>query len=233
MELNSQRIEHGGFVATAFSIGRVISPEDWKERQGLVLVSAKNPAFSTRVLEASIHLSHDYCHDTTVSLVDQPYYDSLDPNDHESALRTSKVIDERSRWLERVLERAGIDVVSTRWSHVFAQVPASVRAEMESAIGSNGRLWQLVYDQAAAVIGEDRVHADPQRWMAFLISELPILISLYYFARLPTVDFYPGPQAQLLWEIESGALIEELPAITERARLRPIVYVDVGEDTSG
>lgn len=227
MDEYSAKTPYCGLLAELSARVAVVRPADWSQRCGLVLVSAKNPLFSTEVLEASLSLSVEHCSRTTLSLVDQPYFATLDPSDEQAVRRTTNTIEERSRWIARVLERSGLNVHATPWAHVSAHVPETVRTEVRAAINTTGRLWDLVCEQAASVLGEDRVNEDPQRWTAFLRAELPVLFSLYYFSPQPAVDFYPGPQAELFYELEDGGLSKELPLVTERAQARPLVYVDL------
>jgi len=45
-----------------------------------------------------------------------------------------------------------------------------------------------------------------------------VLIYIYYEKLVPCVDIYPGPQAELFWNLEKGKYSDELPSVMSYIR---------------
>jgi len=209
-----------------------LTPGLIKNRNWLVAVSLRNPAFSNRWLKAVISAASLLEGCVTLTLVFEPYIASMDAlstslSDYkENILKLEKQRREQWNRLNKLIRNVGCNVTLIAWQELCELISADLVDELDVAFKNPAsRVRQLVQMQVALVHPqvEDIVVRD--RLADFFLDEIPVLINYYYSIASGCVDVYPGPQAPFFWELDGGFLNDELPYASSLVRkAKPHVY---------
>lgn len=207
---------------------------DIAQRTAHLMISIKNRAFDTALIDHFCHLVTQYFAAGLVTIVDSPYIHNItaetsDPA--EVARRTTTLAmlsQERSRNVQRRIRHNGATGLNfLPWAELAAQTPAWITAEVLAAYNRRGAFHAAVAEQTRKIRGA-RAFVMPEENDAFLLEEIPPLIWAYYGLAGGVADFYPGPQMPLFWDIDRGRMAAELPRISALAAGHPgHVYVEL------
>lgn len=228
--------EFGRDFRLEFSALRPIDDAELSRRTGWLMLSVRNPAFTNRLLRGFCEYAQAHLAGACLTVVDSPYMLNIQarrlPADRERAEveKLLRIGDENRARCKRVVAAADSGRVRLAlWQTLDGEVPEWLRAEIQQAFAAPSAFRRDVLARTRAVIAEADDECLPD-YARFLVAELPVLMWLYYGAAEGIVDFYPGPNPDLLWSIERGRYAAELPGVTALARSSPgLVYVDLRE----
>ncbi len=138
--------------------------------------------------------------------------------------KLSRIAAEKRRSLIRALAKEGkgrIQLID--WDTLTKMTPSWLFKEIRAGWDRRG----LFHADVLAHTRERFPDAEQalEGYAEFVLEELPVLLHLYYFGYEQVVDFYPGPQPPLFWNVESGVYAEDLPELTLRLMPREgLVY---------
>ena len=226
--LHYSQVDSMGLAVALTALRRPPALDDLDGRGGVLMISIKNRAFCGRLIGAwcefaARHLARPY-----ITIVDAPYLHNIDAqtaDEEERARRKDRVFqlsDERKRNVERILRRPGNDCIRLiPWSELADGVPSWMTEEVRSAYAAGGPFRSAVAAHCRASVGAYDQAASPEAFELFLLEEVPILLYAYYLFEDGLTDFYPGPNPPLLWRIEAGEFVNELPQCTAAAKSHP------------
>lgn len=200
----------------------------------LIAVSMKNKAFSNEWLESVISVIKNHNGTAIITLVDTPYLHGLLRGKTYGEKLTrgladlDKIRSENQLRLQRLADQYPKIVTFIEWSNFARVTPDSIKAEFIYAFKEEQRVFELVGEQLCNTIGRILSKEEIDANSGFFTEEVPVLLNLYYSSLKGYLDVYPGPQANLFWEVEAGLLEDELPLITHLAKNAPsLVYANV------
>jgi hypothetical protein len=216
-------------------LGNKAGIADLHGKKGYLMVSVKNPNFSTRLVNTFCDLVETHLGGGEVILVDTPYAATISATETDEAVRRRElanlhhVAGEKRRFVDRILARRATFVPVRSFDQVAREVAPALLHEVRRAFDIEGRFRQAILDRAREVAPVTIPDALLPGFAEFLVSEIPVLCSLYYASGEPgVVDVYPGEIPQLFWDIERLRYANELPGISRLAEHSPgLIYVDV------
>jgi hypothetical protein len=216
-------------------LGKKANLADLQGKNGYLMVSVKNPNFSTRVVNTFCDLVETNLGGGEIILVDTPYAATISETETNEAVRRRELADlhrvtgEKRRFVEKILAKRGTFVPVRSFGQVAHGVAPALLHEVRRAFEIEGRFRRAILDRAREVVPATIPDTLLPRFAEFLVSEIPVLCSLYYARGEPgVVDVYPGENSQLFWDIERLRYADELPGISQLAERSPgLIYVDV------
>ena len=216
-------------------LGKRAGLADLQGKSGYLMVSIKNPNFSARLVNAFCDLVETHLAGGEVILVDRPYTSTISATEVDETVRRREIANlhriagEKRRFVERILAKRATFVPVRSFDQVEREVAPSVLHEVRHAFEVEGRFRRAILDRTREVAPATIPDALIPRFAEFLVSEIPVLCSLYYARGEPgVVDVYPGENLQVIWDIERGIYADELPRISRLAEHSPgLIYVDV------
>jgi hypothetical protein len=209
-------------------------PARLAERAGLLMISIKNPYFTTPLIDGFCRFVTARLRRGYVSVVDRPYVQNIlataDDGTHSAQINgLRRLAEERRRQVERILGRHGSNRVAfLSWDELTGRTPAWLTAEVQDAWRQRGLLHADLIAQARERAGWHVDLAALERWALFLVEETPVLLYSYYLLDGGVVDVYPGPLPEYMWRIERGDYAAEIPRISALARSQQgLVYANV------
>lgn len=200
---------------------RTIHPDDLSGAKFFVGVSLKNPRFSARWLECVLRDSLHFAGSVLITLVDLPYFSSAFQDaplrSHSNvASRLETVREQVLRRIEAARRKVSCQSSFVEWSVLSQSVDYEVRREVKEAFAKRGRFFRAVVAQTERTRGH-RMSGSPEIYCSFLIEEIPTLVDIYYRRFQEFVDVYPGPNASVMWQLDTLRFSGELPIATELA----------------
>lgn len=228
-------------AARASSLHPIDPPERWSDRSGLLAVSVKNPRFSNQLVAAFIAFCERTLRDGAITVVDAPYQRNLlaaglsDAWMRRERAKLQRIADEtRSRIGRQLRAAAATRIRLLDWEDFAGRTPEWLVQEVRQAWERRGSFHREVLAQACRAIPGLEPGPRAEGHAEFLLEELPPLLHGYYPPEGGCVDVYPGAQAALFWQIESGAHAGELPRLAARVRSsRGLIYLDVQAAAAG
>jgi hypothetical protein len=222
-------------------VGKRAGLADLQGKCGYLMVSVKNPNFSARLVNTFCDLVETHLAGGEVILVDTPYASTISATEADETVRRRElaslhhITGEKRRFVERILVKRAALMPVRSFAQVEREVAPSLLHEVRRAFETEGRFRRAVLDRTRGVVPATIPDAVLPHFAEFLVSEIPVLCSLYYARREPgVVDVYPGDHPQLFWDIERGHYADELPGISRLAKRSPgLIYVDVRPKTGG
>ncbi len=210
-----------------------ISPRfDITERRSFLFISIKNRQFTKNYVNWFAEMSHEIGNEGIICPVDEPYY-----YNRMAELRTSHLPDSEferihklaadvSRMAQKAINRSGNNRLRlTSWSEFSDQTPQKFKQEVQTAFDCNGPFQRAIIEHVASVKGDLDITA-LRSYAKFFLCEIPVLAAALYGSQ-PSLDVYPGDQADLFWQIELGDFEEELPELTTYIRSgEPLLYMN-------
>ncbi|MBU1749626.1 MAG: hypothetical protein KKA73_18235 [Chloroflexi bacterium] len=209
--------------------------DDWTQRRWYLFVSLKNKLFTRELLRWFVDLCETRACTGAICVVDEPYLFNrrallgVDDLPHAELTRLSRQSDEIERKAQKAIRaQRSTRVTTMAWQQLSAAIPAWLKAEVQAAFDHRGNFYEQVVRQVILAQGPQHSQQKLERYAGFFLCEIPVLIYAYYAEPGGVVDVYPGETANVLWQIELGALRDELPRTTAFALAGPkLIYVNV------
>ena len=198
--------------------------------------SVKNKRFERDLLKYII--SHHFCdfNKRCIVMVDKPYLENLKADfsgtllqekiDNLSTIRSEKIL-----CLNNAVEdmkKTNIDIPEydlIHWSQIEREVSPQLRNEILHAIDmKNGLFRRDVLAEVSHVL--NKTPEEAVNYIGFFKVELPVLFHVYYELD-GSVDIYPGNNTPIVWNLENGKYLEELPMLSHLANKSPLRYIEV------
>lgn len=202
-----------------------------------IAVSLKNREFSNRWLRGVLLDIQLWKGEATITLVDSPYFTNIElvantPQQRRGEVeKLKKIRSEQEGRIKRQCAAFRSGVYYLDWQYFQTGMSNShnwISDELTYAFGRKERVHTLITQHVSNTFGGNLEHKQIERLSGFLLEEIPVLLYVYYIARPQWIDVYPGPQAEIIWAIDEGALDKELPRITDLAtRSAPLRYAEV------
>lgn len=202
-------------------------------REILLFISIKNRRFTKQYLRWFTEIVRSLGQNAIISIVDEPYlYNrmadlSLDSLPQDELLRLDKIAEEVTRRAHKAINAAGSDKIQfIPWRSWSDQTPECFKQEVLTAFTRSGPFRDAVIDHVRSVKGNLRMHT-LEAYAKFFLCEIPVLVWAYYRPDTMVADVYPGEQAKLFWQIESGEFHKCLPLISQYASVgTPLLYLN-------
>ncbi len=235
LEVNSELANRDDASLIVSRLGERTGLTDLQGKIGYLMVSVKNPSFSTRLVNTFCDLVETHLGSGEVILVETPYAVTISATEADEAVRRrrlerlQRVAGERRRFVEKILAKRSTVVPVRSFDQVEREVAPELIHEVRHAFEIEGPFRRAILDRAREVVPASIPDALLPGFAEFLVFEIPVLCSLYYAAGEPgVVDVYPGEIPELFWDIERGRYSDELPGISRLAERSPgLIYVEV------
>ncbi|MFY9838473.1 MAG: hypothetical protein WAK55_18770 [Xanthobacteraceae bacterium] len=234
-EVIFHRVDQGEAVLWVSCLGKRAGIADLQGKNGYLMVSVKNPSFSGRIINTYCDLVARHFGRGEVILVDTPYASTISAIEDDETVRGQKLAnlnrlaDEKRRFIERILAKRALCLPVRSFDQVARAISPSLLYEVRSAFEREGRFRRAILKRTREVVPAIIPDTLLPRFAEFLVSEIPVLCFLYYGHGEPgVVDVYPGENLQIIWDIERGLYVDELPGISRLAERSPrLIYVDI------
>jgi hypothetical protein len=184
--------------------------------------SVKNRKFSGSFFKLAGEMARDHFSNIIVAILDYPYafndaarLGSQSPSAVDFA-RCLSIGDEREKMVRRVLSKIdGLEFEIRRWNTLDTPEALNLRHELAIAMQSDIVLRAELIRHAG--IWMSAAHSgSPADFLGFQLSEIPILIDIYYRQRYLT-DLYPATLNDFFQKLERGVWAGSLPLATRYA----------------
>lgn len=217
-----------------FTALRPFDEAEVAKRPGWLMLSVRNPAFTSRLVRGFCDYARRCLPEAFITVVDAPYVFNVQAMRlSEEATRAEieklhRIGAEYRSCCERAIRAVAPGRVRLRpWHELEQAVPRWVVAELRTAFAEPTSFRSDVLLRTREVVRNVSDARLPD-YARFLIEELPVLMWLYYGSGTGVVDCYPGPNPELLWNIECGRYAGELPGLTALAQASPgLIYADM------
>jgi hypothetical protein len=234
-KLNIRRYDADGLTMKLTTFRNIPEEQGLAGRPGHMFISIKNRAFSDKLISRWCAYATRLQPRAFVTVVDEPYLHNIaaqteDPDERRNReQRLFQLADERARQVQRILRRPGNEgVEAVSWSDIAKQVPQWLTDEMYQAYGLKGKFYTAVRDHCRATIADYDNAVSPEAFEKFFLEEAPVLVFAYYLFEGGVADFYPGPQPGVLWRIEEGVFLDEMPRVSALAQKHSgLLYGDI------
>lgn len=192
---------------------------NFKEYDMFLAVSLKNKSFSSRWLEAAFQDFGAFDANVTVTLVDVPYFENARNSFQgeilkREILKLEAIKQENESRILSLIPKFPCKSRFIAWELLEQQTDSRIKNELNSAYSKKGKVYDLLRGQTQKVVRNNMCFPSHD---SFLLSEIPVLIDIYYNKFTDSIDVYPGEQFSFFWELESGKLKDELPLMTAMA----------------
>ena len=203
-----------------------------ENREFFIAVSMKNRKFSNKWLNSVLTDINLNGGRGIITLVDLPYFTHamcrherlLDKFDALQVLQ--KIRRENVGRIEKVI-RPFESFRYYDWDYFERLTDIKLKKEFEVAFMKKCKVYEMIIEQVKEAVGKKLLKTDLEASTRFVLDETPVLVWLYYKMLPGFIDVYPGKQAPLFWEIESGAIRDELPiSCSLAASSSPLCYAE-------
>jgi hypothetical protein len=203
----------------------------------LVAVSMKSKSFSNAWIKGVLSDIEQVGGRAELTLVDAPYFhnlelagDNLEVRRKElqklSALRKQTEVR-----LRRICDQSPLVASFQSWDMFQLELDNSnswMKDEFLNAFWRKGLVYGHIIRAVRRNFNRSLSDSLAERLAKFLIEELPVLFHIYYVSRPGWIDVYPGDHAEVVWEVERGKLLDELPQLSQMAATsEPLRYAEV------
>lgn len=201
-----------------------------------LFVSVKSKLFTSEFFKYVFKEHFQHFPAIAIVLVDKPYVENL-KKDYDG-----KKLDEKINILEKVKQekiscienaKKELDEGCIReleykiipWTEMEMQVDEKIRQEVKQALQEEEGVFRKdALVEVSKIV--KRPYEELQHYLGFLAVELPVLFQTYYGGE-SVVDIYPASNTPLIWNLERGIYVDDLPYVTKLASIKPLKYIKV------